>query len=67
MNQRIEANSIWKRKTDGKLFIVSGVGSTGAGHYVTVENYNNETDTKYSPITDGQIPKDQFLRDHEIT
>ncbi len=64
---KIEANSVWKRKSDGKLFVVTGVASTGSGIYVSVEYQGNESDTKYSPITDGQIPKEHFLRDHEIT
>ena len=64
---KVEANSIWKRKSDNRLFIVSGVGSTGAGHYVTLENYDNDAESKFNPISGGQIPKDQLIKDYEIT
>ena len=64
---KIEANSIWKRKTDGRMFVVSGVASTGAGHYVTLESYETDAESKYNPISGGQIPKDQFIKDYEIT
>jgi hypothetical protein len=63
----IEANSIWRRRSDGRLFIVSGIGSTGAGHYVTVESHDNDAQSRFSPITDGHMPKDQFLANYEIT
>jgi hypothetical protein len=61
---KIESESMWKRTSDGKTFVVLGVASAPSGEYVSIKQQDDDPGTKFSPQTEGNVPKDQFLKDY---
>ena len=61
---KIESESVWQRKSDGKSFIVLGTASAPSGEYISIRQQGNDAETKFSPQTEGNVPKDQFLKDY---
>ena len=60
---KIESGTIWKRKSDNRIFMVLGVASAPGGEYVSIQEQNNNPGTSQ---TEGNINKDQFIKEYEI-
>lgn len=61
---KIEAESMWKRTSDGKVFVVLGEASAPGGEYISLRQQDNDPGIRFSPQTEGNVPKDQFLKDY---